>query len=143
MRYEKWNGPKVCWKFNDPPWYDTRCILKNSVHVFSMYLFWDKHVATCLPATFIVQIYWWKTPSATSKVLNKAVARARNYYKGYGERYNKNKAREIQTSLENIKLTDCAANMRDHRNLSALYWDQSAVNSSLQMFIGASSNPHR
>ena len=38
MKCDKWDGPKVCWKLVDPPEYDTCCILKSGVSVFSMYL---------------------------------------------------------------------------------------------------------
>ena len=47
VRYDKWVGPKVCYKFNHPPGYVIGLILKSSVSVFSMHLFQGKHIAAC------------------------------------------------------------------------------------------------
>ena len=47
MRCDKWAGPKVSWKFNDPLEYDTRCTLKRSMSAFSTYLFQDKSATAC------------------------------------------------------------------------------------------------
>ena len=39
MSCGKWDGPKVSWKFNDPPGYDTHCELKSSMSVFKRIYF--------------------------------------------------------------------------------------------------------
>ena len=54
MSCDKWVGPKVCRKFKDTPGYDTHCTLKSSVSVFSMHLFQDKRVATCVLSAILI-----------------------------------------------------------------------------------------
>ena len=44
----KWVDQKVCWKFNDPPRYIVRLVLKNSVSVFSVHAFSAKQTVECL-----------------------------------------------------------------------------------------------
>ena len=36
---EKWDGPKVSWKFIDPPRYDGGLMIKGSVSMFLVHLF--------------------------------------------------------------------------------------------------------
>ena len=47
MRCDKWVGPKVCWKLNDPPRYAKGLELKSSFNVFLVHLFLEKRNTAC------------------------------------------------------------------------------------------------
>ena len=46
-------GPKVCWKFNDPPGYVRGLSLKSSGSVFSVYLYYVERAVACKIITLI------------------------------------------------------------------------------------------
>ena len=45
---EKWGGPKVSWKLNDPPGYVIGLVLKSSESVFSVYLSCVERAVACV-----------------------------------------------------------------------------------------------
>ena len=47
VRCDKWDGPKVCWKFIDPPRYDDGLMIKSSVSMFLVHLLQEKRVTAC------------------------------------------------------------------------------------------------
>ena len=47
MRCEKWDSPKVSWKFNDSSGYDTRYILKRGLVIFLTCLSQEKKYLAC------------------------------------------------------------------------------------------------